>query len=52
MSARNVGWVGIGLGCLAFFVAVPPITVRTPTVPIVIGLLAPPASRSAATTSS
>ena len=40
MSARNVGWAGIALGCLAFFVAVPPITVRTPTVPIVIGLLA------------
>ena len=40
MSARNVGWAGIALGFLAFFVAVPPITVRTPTVPIVIGLLA------------
>ena len=40
MTARNVGWAGIGLGLLAFFVAVPPITVRTPIVPIVIGLLA------------
>ena len=40
MTARNVGWAGIGLGLLAFFVAVPPITVRTPIVPIVLGLLA------------
>jgi general nucleoside transport system permease protein len=40
MSSRNVGWAGIGLGLLAFFVAVPPIAVRTPIVPIVIGLLA------------
>ena len=40
MSACNVGWAGIALGCLAFFVAVPPITLRTPTVPILIGLLA------------
>jgi simple sugar transport system permease protein len=39
MSARNVGWTGIALGLLAFFVAVPPFTVRTPIVPIVIGLL-------------
>jgi simple sugar transport system permease protein len=40
MSSRNVGWAGIGLGLLAFFVAVPPIAVRTPIVPIVIGLFA------------
>jgi simple sugar transport system permease protein len=39
MTSRNVGWAGIGLGLLAFFVAVPPITVRTPIVPIVLGLL-------------
>ena len=39
MTTRNVGWAGIALGFLAFFSAVPPLTIRTPTVPIVIGLL-------------
>jgi len=39
MTRRRVGWAGIALGFLAFFVAVPPLTVRTPIVPIVIGLL-------------
>ena len=39
MTARRAGWAGIALGFLAFFVAVPPITVRTPVVPIVLGLL-------------
>ena len=39
MTARRAGWTGIALGVLAFFVAVPPMTVRTPVVPIVIGLL-------------
>jgi len=39
MTSRRVGWAGIALGLLAFFVAVPPLTVRTPIVPIVIGLL-------------
>jgi simple sugar transport system permease protein len=39
MTARNVGWAGIALGFLAFFSAVPPLTIRTPIVPIVIGLL-------------
>jgi general nucleoside transport system permease protein len=40
MTARRAGWAGIALGFLAFFVAVPPLTVRTPVVPVVIGLLA------------
>ena len=39
LTSARVGWAGIVLGVLAFFVAVPPITVRTPVVPIVIGLL-------------
>jgi simple sugar transport system permease protein len=34
------GWAGIVLGVLAFFVAVPPIEVRTPVVPILLGLFA------------
>jgi simple sugar transport system permease protein len=36
--ARRVGWAGVALGLLAFFLAVPPATVRTPVVPIVLGL--------------
>ena len=39
MSARNVGWAGVALGFLAFFSAVPPLTIRTPAVPIALGLL-------------
>jgi general nucleoside transport system permease protein len=39
LTSARVGWGGIALGVLAFFVAVPPITVRTPIVPIVLGLL-------------
>ena len=37
--ARQVGWAGIALGILAFFIAVPPILVRSP-VPIVLLALA------------
>jgi ABC-type uncharacterized transport system permease subunit len=36
--ARRVGWAGVALGLLAFFLAVPPATVRTPVVPIVLGV--------------
>jgi general nucleoside transport system permease protein len=39
-SATRVGWAGVALGVLAFFVAVPPITVRTPVVPVLLGLAA------------
>jgi ABC-type uncharacterized transport system permease subunit len=39
MTARRAGWAAIVLGLLAFFVAVPPLTVRTPALPIVLGLL-------------
>jgi general nucleoside transport system permease protein len=37
--ARQVGWVGIAFGILAFFIAVPPILVRSP-VPVVLLALA------------
>ena len=37
-TARRVGWAGVVLGGLAFFVAVPPLLVRTPVVPVVLGL--------------
>jgi ABC-type uncharacterized transport system permease subunit len=36
--ARRAGWAGVALGLLAFFLAVPPATVRTPVVPIVLGV--------------
>ena len=36
----RIGWAGVVLGVLAFFVAVPPLTVRSPYVPILIGLAA------------
>jgi general nucleoside transport system permease protein len=39
-SARTVGIVGIVLGILAFWLALPPETVRTALVPVAIGLLA------------
>jgi len=39
MSHRHVGWAAVAAGFLAFFVAVPPLTVRTPVVPIVLGLI-------------
>jgi simple sugar transport system permease protein len=40
LSPRAVAIVGIGLGVLAFWIAIPPFTVRTPVVPVVIGVLA------------
>ena len=38
-GARAIAWGGIVLGLLAFFVALPPLTVRSPVVPILLGLL-------------
>jgi len=35
---RAVGIAGVALGVLAFWVAVPPLAVRTPVVPIIIGI--------------
>jgi general nucleoside transport system permease protein len=40
LTPDRVGWAGVALGVLAFFLAVPPATVRTPVVPIALGLLA------------
>ncbi len=39
MTRRQIGWAAVAAGFLAFFVAVPPLTVRTPVLPIVLGLL-------------
>ena len=39
MTRKQVGWAAIAAGFLAFFVALPPLTVRTPALPIVLGLI-------------
>jgi simple sugar transport system permease protein len=39
-TAERIGWAGIVLGVLAFFICVPPIEVRSPVVPAIVGLLA------------
>jgi simple sugar transport system permease protein len=36
-AARSVGWAGIGLGLLAFWLSLPPVEQRTVAVPIVVG---------------
>jgi ABC-type uncharacterized transport system permease subunit len=38
--AVYAGWTGVALGVLAFFLAVPPATIRTPVVPILLGVFA------------
>jgi general nucleoside transport system permease protein len=40
LRARHAGWAGIALGFVAWFIALPPILVRTPVPSILIGLLA------------
>jgi simple sugar transport system permease protein len=40
VQPRHAGWAGIALGVLAWFLTLPPALVRTPVVPILIGLLA------------
>jgi simple sugar transport system permease protein len=39
MTRKQIGWAAVAAGFLAFFVAVPPLTVRTPALPIVLGLI-------------
>jgi simple sugar transport system permease protein len=36
--ARQIGWAGVALGFLAFFIAVPPIMVRSPAVIVIVAL--------------
>jgi general nucleoside transport system permease protein len=38
LTARNVGWAGVALGFLAFFVALPPLTIRSPIPTVLLGL--------------
>jgi len=40
LSARHVGWAGIALGLLAWFVALPPILLRTPVPSLVLAAAA------------
>jgi general nucleoside transport system permease protein len=40
VTAKHVGWTGVALGFLAFFVAVPPLLVRSVVPVILLGLLA------------
>jgi general nucleoside transport system permease protein len=40
LTPQRAGWAGIALGALAFFVALPPLLVRTPVLPLVLALLA------------
>jgi ABC-type uncharacterized transport system permease subunit len=40
ITARHVGWTGVGLGVLAFFVAVPPLLVRSWALVVILGLAA------------
>ncbi len=37
--AKGLGWTGIALGAVAFWVALPPVTARSPVAPLVVGVL-------------
>jgi general nucleoside transport system permease protein len=39
-TPRTVGWLGIVLGTLAFWLSLPPVEARAPWVPLLVGLLA------------
>jgi general nucleoside transport system permease protein len=38
LTGRNVGWAGVALGFLAFFVALPPLTIRSPIPTVILAL--------------
>jgi general nucleoside transport system permease protein len=38
LTARRIGWAGLALAFLAFFVALPPLTIRSPIPSVVLGL--------------
>ena len=40
LTVKRIGWAGVALGFLAFFVAVPPLTLRSPVPTVILGLLA------------
>jgi ABC-type uncharacterized transport system permease subunit len=40
LTPARAGWVGVGLGILAFFIALPPLLVRSPVPTVLVGLAA------------
>ena len=40
VSGKPMGWLGIGLGALAWFIALPPLLVRTPVPSLLLGAMA------------
>jgi general nucleoside transport system permease protein len=40
LTVNRIGWTGVALGFLAFFVAVPPLTIRSPIPTLVLGVAA------------
>ena len=40
VNGKHMGWLGIGLGALAWFIALPPLLVRTPVPSLLLGLMA------------
>ncbi len=40
LTARRVGWAGVALAFLAFFVALPPLTIRSPVPTVILALAA------------
>ena len=47
LTAKRVGWAGVALGFLAFFVAVPPLTIRSAVPTVILGALGLAAAASA-----
>ena len=47
MSARALGWAGVALGAIAWYIALPPLLVRTPVPSVAIGLVAVAAGAAA-----
>ncbi|HYN52440.1 MAG TPA: ABC transporter permease [Thermoleophilaceae bacterium] len=40
VNGKHLGWLGIGLGALAWFIALPPLLVRTPAPSLLLGAMA------------
>jgi general nucleoside transport system permease protein len=40
VSGKQMGWLGIGLGAMAWFIALPPLLVRTPVASLLLGAMA------------
>jgi general nucleoside transport system permease protein len=40
VNGKHLGWLGIGLGALAWFIALPPLLVRTPVPSLLVGVMA------------